>query len=538
MALQLRRGLEADRLGITPAVGEPIVTEQLKLYIGDGSTPGGFLISGGDTSLVSDTSPQLGGNLDVHGHSIVSTNNGNITLAPDGTGTVLLGGNLDVGGKKIVSSSNGNIEIDAGGTGDIILQNYLTINEFGDITKTGQLNISPTTLLSIGINSSLVDGNVYVTRNAYSNSFAQGFTFAQHHTTPDAVNFTLYRSRGTGTAPAAVVNGDDLADISFLGHDGTNRASGAAISATVEGTPSAGHVPTKLSFATDNGTTLAVRAELSSFGELKVNTLQNYSGSDIEIAGTGVITATNAIIGDGAASPSAGSILTILGTMTGGSLAVTSLLSGGTIASGTSITTVNSATFTSTISTTTMTVSNVASGTITVGMALSGGAVTAGTYVVAFVSGVNGGAGTYTLNQSATGTPTTGTSYTVNTSQLVASTTITSGGNVNLIGNVKIFSQHSLRFADSDSSNFVAFKGPAIVGSNITWTLPANTGVAGEVLTAGSSGVLSWSVPLAGAAPLAANSAGIAGQIAFDATHIYVCVATATWVRATLATWP
>ena len=38
-------------------------------------------------------------------------------------------------------------------------------------------------------------------------------------------------------------------------------------------------------------------------------------------------------------------------------------------------------------------------------------------------------------------------------------------------------------------------------------------------------------------APATATSTGIAGQIAYDATHIYVCVATNTWVRATLATW-
>lgn len=39
------------------------------------------------------------------------------------------------------------------------------------------------------------------------------------------------------------------------------------------------------------------------------------------------------------------------------------------------------------------------------------------------------------------------------------------------------------------------------------------------------------------AAPSTASSTGVAGQIAYDATHIYVCVATNTWVRATLATF-
>lgn len=38
-------------------------------------------------------------------------------------------------------------------------------------------------------------------------------------------------------------------------------------------------------------------------------------------------------------------------------------------------------------------------------------------------------------------------------------------------------------------------------------------------------------------APSTAGSAGVAGQFAYDATHIYICVATNTWVRATLATF-
>ena len=39
------------------------------------------------------------------------------------------------------------------------------------------------------------------------------------------------------------------------------------------------------------------------------------------------------------------------------------------------------------------------------------------------------------------------------------------------------------------------------------------------------------------AAPASATATGTAGTIAYDATHIYVCIATDTWVRADLATW-
>jgi len=46
---------------------------------------------GGLTDVVDDTTPQLGGNLDVNGNKIVSVSNGDIDIEPDGTGNVLLG---------------------------------------------------------------------------------------------------------------------------------------------------------------------------------------------------------------------------------------------------------------------------------------------------------------------------------------------------------------------------------------------------------------------------------------------------------------
>ena len=39
------------------------------------------------------------------------------------------------------------------------------------------------------------------------------------------------------------------------------------------------------------------------------------------------------------------------------------------------------------------------------------------------------------------------------------------------------------------------------------------------------------------APPSTANSPGITGSIRFDATHIYVCIADNTWIRAAAATW-
>ena len=46
----------------------------------------------GISDIVEDTSPQLGGNLDVNGKDITSVSNGNIPLVPNGTGKVILDG--------------------------------------------------------------------------------------------------------------------------------------------------------------------------------------------------------------------------------------------------------------------------------------------------------------------------------------------------------------------------------------------------------------------------------------------------------------
>jgi len=51
---------------------------------------GSFVTELKDTS--SDTTPQLGGNLDVNGNSIISTSNADINITPDGTGKVVLDG--------------------------------------------------------------------------------------------------------------------------------------------------------------------------------------------------------------------------------------------------------------------------------------------------------------------------------------------------------------------------------------------------------------------------------------------------------------
>jgi len=347
MALQIRRGLQAD-LPASPADGELLyATDTNKLYVGDGGTAqeisGGT--GGGLANVVEDITPQLGGDLDING-------------------------------KKIVSTGNSNIELDPAGTGNVILHGNLTIDSLGNITKTGNLNFSPSGLTTIGSNGTLIDGNLAITRNTYSSTSGQGFIFSQHHETADSVNFTFYRTRGTGVVPTTVQNGDDLIDINFIGQTSTQAAVAASISVTVDGVPSSTRVPGKITFATDNGTAQAIRAELSSAGIWKVNNLQNLSGDDLTLTAT----------------------------------------------------------------------------------------------------------------------------------------------NVKIIGDVQINARGDLRFADADSTNWVALQAPGTILNNVTWTLPATDGASGEVLSTNGSGILAWAAVGGGALGTRASVAGTSASLANGAS--------------------
>ena len=60
--------------------------------------------------------------------------------------------------------------------------------------------------------------------------------------------------------------------------------------------------------------------------------------------------------------------------------------------------------------------------------------------------------------------------------------------------------QNDLRFADSDSSNYVGFQAPATVSSSLTLTLPAtDAAVSGYALVSDASGTLSWAAAGGGA---------------------------------------
>jgi hypothetical protein len=86
----------------------------------------------------------------------------------------------------------------------------------------------------------------------------------------------------------------------------------------------------------------------------------------------------------------------------------------------------------------------------------------------------------------------TGKAYYINGTEVLSGSALGSSIEINTSQDITLQAQADLRFADADSSNWVALQAPATVSSNVTWTLPDADGTSGQVLSTDGAGVLSW----------------------------------------------
>ena len=118
---------------VTEAILMSNVVSEEKLKVSNSPTNGQFLQaqsgnSGGLTwanatsDLVNDTSPQLGGDLDVNGHSIVSSSNGNIDIDPNGTGDIIL--QTVTGAKTQLNGIGGDVRFVGSFTNSLVQWDY------------------------------------------------------------------------------------------------------------------------------------------------------------------------------------------------------------------------------------------------------------------------------------------------------------------------------------------------------------------------------------------------------------------------------
>ena len=145
MPLQLRRGTDAERTaggGVVFLEGELIyITDTEEVYIGDGVTPGGLLVTGssGLTNVVDDTTPALGGNLDLNNFDI--TGIGDIDITGTVTGDVQ-GSVFGDDSTVLVDAVNNTLSADTLTTPSIVATNNLLEVAGAVDTSSTQLRIN------------------------------------------------------------------------------------------------------------------------------------------------------------------------------------------------------------------------------------------------------------------------------------------------------------------------------------------------------------------------------------------------------------
>ena len=222
-------------------------------------------------NLSEDTTPQLGGNLDVNGQDIVTTSNANIDLAPNGTGKVVVKGNTNPGTIVLNCESNSHGQTVKAQPHSASVTNELTLPAGGDqeiVGTTATQTLTNKTLTSPVLNTGVSGTAILDEDNMASNSATQlatqqsikayvdaevsgagggGVTVQDEgsalSTTATTLNFvgSGVAATGTGATKTITISGGgggsaDTGDITFSGNKMSTSSSNADFEIETSGT--------------------------------------------------------------------------------------------------------------------------------------------------------------------------------------------------------------------------------------------------------------------------------------------------------------
>ena len=215
-------------------------------------------LSLGIGDVVDDTSPQLGGDLDVNGNEIVSTSNADIGITPNGTGRVIIGSTAsqhDSLQKLTIKGSDAGMLIekhDDGSSGGPTLALYRYSASVADSDLIGQVNFrgegdtgNPSTYISLrteieDTTEGTKDGKLIVrglknnTQTEFLSVGSTGVKINDSYTFPtsDGSNGQVLQTNGSGTLSFASVSGGGASALGDLSAAVTTATSNIGIGST------------------------------------------------------------------------------------------------------------------------------------------------------------------------------------------------------------------------------------------------------------------------------------------------------------------
>ena len=203
-----------------------LVVEDGSNNVAIGGTVTATAFSGSGASLtgvdvVNDTSPQLGGNLDMNGNDIITTSNADLELAPNGTGKVVVKGNSNQGAIKLNCEANSHGQTIIAAPHSESANNTLTLpSTGGDARLVSASSTATLTNKTFGDNVSFGDNNITNVGDIAVDSIS-----------PDGTDINVAVSDNSATA-FTIKQGSDNYLVVDTGNSGESVAIGTGVSGT------------------------------------------------------------------------------------------------------------------------------------------------------------------------------------------------------------------------------------------------------------------------------------------------------------------